>query len=151
MKRFRFNLRPVAVIRAHQKQQAREAWAEAIRLYDEAVARLGRVRRRKSEFEAALLAGRQVLFDAAFEAPSLVAYRGVCADETDAVRLTNEAHMAMLDRRTGYLHAHRRLEMVTRLEARARVAHREATRRIEQAEFDDFAGRSAFRKLLLSA
>ena len=151
MKRFHFNLRPVAVLRAHQKQRAREAWAAAVRLYDESVAKLGRVRERKAEFEAALLAGRQVRFDATAEAPLLVAYRGMCAEETAADREMTAACVAMIDRRTAYINAHRRLEIVRKLEAKALQTHREAAQRFEQAEFDDFAGRSAFRKLLLSA
>ena len=44
--------------------------------------------------------------------------------------------------RTGeYLAAHRDLEIVERLEAKARVAHRHENERAEQAEADDFAGR----------
>jgi len=148
MKRFHFNLRPVAVIRSHQKQRAREAWAAAVRVYDQTVAKLDRVRERKLQFETALLAGRQVLFDASAEAPILVAYRGVCAEETAAVRETNSAHVVMIDRRADYINAHRRLEMVNRLETKARLSHREAAQRVEQAEFDDFAGRNAFRRLL---
>ena len=37
--------------------------------------------------------------------------------------------------------------MVKRLEEKARTAHRQAANREEQAEFDDFAGRAAHRKL----
>ena len=58
------------------------------------------------------------------------------------------ACVAMIDRRSFYINAHRRLEIVRKLEAKALTAHREAAQRHEQAEFDDFAGRSAFRKLL---
>jgi flagellar export protein FliJ len=150
MKRYHFNLRPVAVIRSHQKQRARESWAAGVRLYDEAAAKLARVRARKAEFETALLAGRQVRFDAAAAAPALVAYRGVCTDEAEAVKETNAAHLLMIERRTAYINAHRRLEIVRKLEAKAQLAHREAAQRVEQAEFDDFAGRSAFRKLLVA-
>ena len=148
MKRFQFNLRPVAVIRAHQKQRARELWATAVRLYDESVAKLGRVRARKADFETALLAGRQERFDAAGEAPVLVAYRAVCAEEAEADREMTAARVTMGERRTAYINAHRRLEIVKRLEAKAQLAHRETAQRVEQAEFDDFAGRNAFRKLL---
>jgi flagellar FliJ protein len=148
MKRFNFNLRPVAVVRSHQKQRAREAWGAAVRVYDACVGKLDRVRARKAQFETALLAGRQVLFDAAAEAPILIAYRGVCAEEAEAVRETNAAHIVMIDRRTSYINAHRRLEMVNRLEQKARAVHRDATHRAEQSEFDDFAGRSAFAKMV---
>ncbi len=49
MKRFKFILRSVGVVRAHQKQRAREAWAAAVRVYDECAAKLGRVRARKAQ------------------------------------------------------------------------------------------------------
>jgi flagellar export protein FliJ len=150
MKRFHFNLRPVAVIGSHHKQKARELWGHAVRVYDETTAKLGRIRARKGEFETALLAGRQVRFDAAAEAPALIAYRNVCTEEAEAVRETNAAYLAMIERRTAYINAHRRLEVVRKLEAKAQLAHRAAAQRVEQAEFDDFAGRNAFRKLLVA-
>ncbi len=104
----------------------------------------------RRKFETALLAGRQVRFDAATEAPLLVAYRNMCGEETESVRETNVAHVAMIERRASYLTAHRRLEMVNRLEAKARTTHPRGGPAVppEQAEFDDFAGRNAFRTLL---
>jgi flagellar FliJ protein len=147
MKRFRFNLRPVSVIRAHRELRAREAFATAVHLYVEAEEKLARIRQRKSEFEAALLAGRSARFDAAGEAQTLIAYRHECTEETAGEQAVATAHQVMTERRTQYLEAHRHLEVVQRLEAKARLAHRQETLRAEQAEFDDFAGRAAHRKL----
>ncbi|MEO6875339.1 MAG: flagellar export protein FliJ [Opitutaceae bacterium] len=147
MKRFHFNLRPVAVIRAHHKLRARETWAASIRLYDEAIENLGRVRARKTAFEVAVLDSRHVRFDATAAGPALVAYRSVCTEETETVRALNAARDVMAGHRVAYIAAHRRLEAVKRLETKAQLAHREVERRSEQAEFDDFAGLAFHRRL----
>jgi flagellar protein FliJ len=145
MKRFRFNLRPVSVIRTHHEMRARDAFATAVHLYVEAEERLARVRARKAEFEAALFAGRRDRFHAASEAQSLAAYRRECIEEIEGERAMISARALMGQRRSEYIEAHRRLEVVNRLEAKARAAHRSVANREEQAEFDDFAGRAAHR------
>lgn len=146
MKRFHFNLRPVAVIRAHHEQRARDALAAAVRQFQEVTEKLTRIRARKEEFEVALLASRRVRFDAAGEAPVLLAYRGVCLEEAEADKAVTAARGVMAERRATYITAHRRLEIVRRLETKARVAHRQAALHAEQVEFDEFAGRAAHRK-----
>ncbi len=147
MKRFRFNLRPVSVIRTHHEMRARDAFATAVHLYVEAEERLARVRERKAEFEAALFAGRRDRFHAAAEAQTLAAYRRECLEEIETERGVIAARALMIERRAEYVEAHRRLEVVNRLEAKARASHRQAANREEQAEFDEFAGRAAHRKL----
>jgi flagellar biosynthesis chaperone FliJ len=52
----------------------------------------------------------------------------------------------MQEARIAYLDAHRRLEVVKRLEAKSRLVHQQDTNREEQAEFDDFATRRAMRR-----
>lgn len=146
MKRFHFNLRPVAVIRAHHELRARDALAAAARQLQEVSEKLARVRARKAEFETALLASRRERFDAAGEAPVLLAYRGVCAEEAEADKVVVAARQLMAERRTAYINAHRRMEIVRRLETKARAAHRVAVLHAEQVEFDEFAGRAVFRK-----
>lgn len=143
MKRFRFSLRPVSVLRAHRESRARELFAAAVRAYVKSEEELARVRARVAEFEAALFAGRRERFTAAGEALSLAAYRRESALEVTAERTVFAARAEMDRRRADYLEAHRKLEMVHRLEEKARLAHRLMANRTEQAEFDDFAGRRA--------
>lgn len=150
MKRFRFPLRPVAVLRAHREMRAREAFAAAVHAYVQAEQELAATRQRVAQFEAALFAGRRERFSAAEEAHALSGYRHECAAEAEAERVTNVARDEMRKRRVEYLEAHRKLEVVHRLEAKARAAHRLATGREEQAEYDDFAGRQASRRKLSS-
>ncbi len=141
MKRFRFPLRPVAVLRAHRETRARETFAAAVHLYVQAEEELGRTRVRMRALEQAFFSGRQASFRAAEAALLLADYRRECAAEGEAERRVFEARAEMQKKREEYLDAHRKLEVVHRLETKARSVHRRECDREEQAEFDDFAGR----------
>lgn len=146
MKRFRFPLRPVAVLRAHRELRAREAFGAAVHAYVKSEEDLAAVRARVAQFEAQLSAGRRERFSAADEAHALAAYRHECAAEAESERAMIAARSAMAERRAEYLDAHRKVEVVKRLEDKARTVHRLATAHEEQAEFDDFASRRATRR-----
>lgn len=151
MKRFRFPLRPVAILRAHQEMAAREAFATSVHAFMRTDQALTAARQRLRDLEAALTSGRSQRFSATTEVRALVAYRRECAAEVEAEKERRTAQEAMQRRRMEYLEAHRRLEVVRRLEEKARVAHRHETMREEQAEFDDFASRRFARRSLNSA
>jgi flagellar FliJ protein len=151
MKRFRFSLRPVAVLRAHRESRAKEIFAAAVRALTKTEEELAATRQRIAQFEAALFAGRRECFSAAQEANTLTAYRRERVVETQAERAVAAARAAMQQRRVEYLEAHRKLEVVHRLEAKARAAHQLAVNREEQAAFDEFAGRQASRRSALSS
>jgi flagellar export protein FliJ len=74
-------------------------------------------------------------------AQAFAAYRRECAAETAAERVVVEKRAEMNARRADYLEAHRKREVVSRLEEKARATHRLDTLREEQIELDDFAGR----------
>lgn len=148
MKRFRFPLRPVAVLRAHRELRAREAFAASVHAYVKSEEELATVRQRIAQFEGELFAGRRERFSAADEAHQLAAYRRERGAEAEQERAVIAARDTMQQRRVEYLEAHRKLQVVERLEAKARAAHQVATLRAEQAEFDDFAGRQAHRRAL---
>ena len=141
MKRFRFSLHPVAVLRSHREARAREAFSASVHAYLLTDQALAATRRRVAEFEAALAAGRTGRFSAAAAAGSLAVLRRECAAEAEAERAVVLARAEMQARRTDYLAAHRQLEVVKRLEEKARGSHRLAVNRAEQAEFDDYSGR----------
>ena len=150
MKRFRFPLQPVAVLRAHREARAREAFSAAKHAYLLTDQALAATRRRVAEFEAELAAGRSGRFSAAAEAGSLVVHRRECAAEAEAERAVVLARAEMQTRRADYLEAHLKLEVVKRLEEKARGSHRLTLNREEQAEFDDFAGRRGRRTTRLT-
>jgi flagellar FliJ protein len=151
MKRFRFSLRPVAVLRAHRELRAREAFGAAVHAYVNSEEDLAAVRARVARCEGALSAGRHERFSAADEAHALAGYRQECAAELAAERAMIAARSLMAQRRAEYLEAHRKVEVVKRLEEKARQEHRLAANREEQAEFDDFAGRRGARRSLFPA
>ncbi len=142
MKRFRFPLHPVAVLRAHHEMKAREDLAAATRALAVSEENLRQVRHRISAFEASIYTSRSGKFSAATEAQNLAAYRTECAAEDAAERALASTKTALEARRTAYLEAHRKLEVVRRLESKARGAHRLGVNRAEQAEFDEYAGRA---------
>ena len=145
MKRFRFSLRPVAILRAHRDSRALGLFATAVRAYVKSEEELAAIRQRVAAFEAALFAGRRETFAAAAEAFTLAAYRRESGLEIAAERAVFAARAEMGRRREDYLEAHRQLEVMTRLEQTAREGYRLAANRAEQAEFDEFAGRRAGR------
>jgi flagellar FliJ protein len=146
MKRFRFPLRPVAVLRAHRELRAREAFGAAVHVYVKAEQELATVRARVARYEAELAAARQERFSADAQLLALSMYRQECLAENESERAMVAARTAMAERRAEYLDAHRKLEIVKRLEEKARLGHRLAGAREEQAEFDEFAGRRAMRR-----
>lgn len=148
MKRFRFPLRPVAVLRAHRELRAREAFAASVHAYVKSEEELATVRQRVAQYEATLSAGRRDRFSAADEAQALAGHRRECAVELSTEKVMLAARAAMQERRAEYLEAHRKLEVVNRLEAKAKIEHRTAAAREEQAEFDDYAGRQHARRKL---
>jgi flagellar FliJ protein len=149
MKRFRFPLRPVAVLRAHAEQKARETFARSVHDYVAAEEAKQLATRRVAETGAELAAARAGTYGAAEAAMLLRTYRNECEEEMRRQRLLIEARDLMNRRRAEYLEANRRLRVVERLEEQARGRHRAASLAAEQAEADDLAsGRAAQRERL---
>jgi flagellar FliJ protein len=84
MKRFRFPLRPVAVLRAHRESRAREAFAVAVHTYVQSEENLAAARARVARLEAAMFHGREHHFNAAAETHNLHGYRREAAAELTA-------------------------------------------------------------------
>lgn len=151
MKRFRFSLRPVAILRTHQELRAREAFATAVQAFVRSEQALAATRERIQKLAEELNEGRAKSFSVSAEIRSLAAYRRDCLTEKEGERAVVEAKKTMDERRMEYVEAHRRLEVVNRLEEKARETHRYETMHEEQAEFDDFANRRFARRALKSA
>lgn len=150
MKRFRFPLRPVAVLRAHRELLAREAFAAAVQSFSQAREHLAAARGRVRSLEKILLASRDGRFLAADATTLLQAYRAECQRETEAGRALVERRDAMWKRRSDYIEAHRQFKVVSRLEEKARARNQAENARAEQAELDEFAGQSLRRRPVLS-
>ncbi len=150
MKKFRFTLQPVGLLRSHQEQRAREVFAAAVHRYVQSEEKLAALRQRTAELAEVLFHGRSGRFLAAEAAALLRVYRGECQAVMDAEREVIEAREEMNKRRTEYIEANRRLKVVTKLEEKAREKHRLAVLRAGQEELDELAGFRAFRQPALS-
>lgn len=146
MKKFRFPLQPVGVLRAHQELRAREVFAAAVHNYVQSEERLAALRKRVAELAEVLFHGRSSRFLAADAAALLRVYRGECNAVMEAERAVIEARDAMQERRKEYIEANRRLKIVHRLEEKARDRHRVDVLRAEQGELDELAGFRALRQ-----
>lgn len=139
MKRFRFPLRPVAVLRAHRQARTREAFAASVHVYVQTEEHLSGVRQRRSELETVMHDGRRETFRASDEVSFWGAYREVCADELKSEREVIEARAKMEQCREEYLEAHRDLKVVEKLEQNARQRYRLEFERAAQVELDEMA------------
>lgn len=151
MKRFRFPLRPVAVLRAHRETRAREAFAQAVHLYVKSEDELNRTRIRLRALEGALFDSRHENYRAGEAALLLADYRRECTSEGEAERRVVAAREEMQKRRAEYIEAHRQVEVVNRLEAKAREQYRHELDREEQAVADEFASRRPVGPLAFSS
>lgn len=140
MKRFRFPLRPVAVLRAHRQARAREAFAASVHAYVLTEEYLAGMRVRRSELETVMHDGRRETFRAADEVSFWGAYREVCAGEIKAEHAVIEARAKMETAREEYLEAHRDVKVVEKLEQHARRRYQLEYERHAQVELDEMAG-----------
>lgn len=144
MKRFRFPLRPVAVLRAHRQARAREAFAASVHRYVQAEEHLAGLRARRAELETVMHDGRRGSFRAADEVSFWGAYRRVCDDELKSELSVIEARADMDKHREEYMAAHRDVKVVEKLEHHARNRYRLETERAGQVELDEMASRRFF-------
>lgn len=150
MKRFRFPLRPVAVLRAHKEMRAREAFAASVHAYVQAEEVLATTRERVAALAQALFERRGDTYLAAEAATLFRSYRAECEEEVQVERRVIEARDFMQKCRADYLEANRQLKVVNKLEEKARARHQAAAVVEEQAALDDFAGFRATRRVALT-
>lgn len=150
MKKFRFPLQPVGVLRAHQELRAREIFGAAVHAHVQAQERLEAVQKRVADLAEILFNRRSTRFLAADAAALLRVYNAECQAVAVAEREVKEAREVMLQRRAEYIEANRRLKTVKSLEDKAREHHRVEVLRTEQAELDELAGFRSFREPALS-
>lgn len=147
MKKFRFPLRPVAILREHHQAAAREVFAAALRGLAEADRKLELKRAERSALEAAMQDGRRKTFRAADEISMWDAYRSLCEEERKAEGVVVEACKKVEASRAKYLEAHRAVKVIEKIEHKARTDHRLAVERESQLETDELAGMRVSRRI----
>jgi flagellar FliJ protein len=148
MKRFRFALRPVAIVRAEKELRARQALAEALGRQRAAEDALAQAQRCAQGLEQLIAAGRRGSFRPDIEAMHLEGYRQAVAGEVEAARQLAAARAEVGRRRSASIEAHRQLKVVSRLEERARAAYRLEALRAEQAELDEQASLRSSKRVI---
>jgi len=147
MKKFRFPLRPVAVLREHQQARTREAFAAAVHDFVQAEAQLAKKRNEREDLASVMHDGRRETFRPADAASFWDSYRLVCDEEKKCEKAVLDARAAMEQSRQIYLEAHRAVKVVEQLEKKARSQHRSEAERESQKESDELAGMRVARRL----
>jgi flagellar protein FliJ len=145
MKRFRFNLEAVLSIRAVTERRAREHFGFAQAKVAEANQHLDQARYQRAALGEALATSRANHFRAVDQAGGMAALRLAERSELEATRLLNEAETARTRIREEWLLARRGLQVIERLEVRARQAHRLAADKLEQTLLDELGSMAAAR------
>jgi len=145
MKRFRFRLEAVLGLRALAERSARERFGAAQRRLADALADLRAAEQRRLDLADALAGSRSGSFRPADQVGGLLALQEAERGERDAAKRHAEARLAGERAREEWLAARRRLQVVERLQDRARRAHREAADKAEQALLDELASLAAAR------
>jgi flagellar export protein FliJ len=146
MKRFQFSLQAVVVMRGHRELRARQALAAATQACGHAETRLHAAQARASETAVGIAAARTGIFRAGDQTSFLALHRRECAAMDDAASQLAAARIELGRRRDACVEAQRQLKIVTRLEEKARAAHRLAGLALEQNQMDEYAGQRAGKK-----
>lgn len=150
MKKFRFPLRPVAILREHHQARTREIFAAAVGAFNKTEDQLAAKRSERSGLETLMQNGRREKFRVADEISFWDAYRRVCDEEVKAEQLVREARVVMEEKRLIYLEAHRAVKVVEKLEHKARTEHRLGVDREAQLESDELSGLRVARRVAAS-
>jgi flagellar export protein FliJ len=150
MKKFTFALKSVAVLRSFKEAVARDRLAESIRSCAQIEERLAEMQLRLSEMERLRSGERNGRFRPADEISFSHLYRRECAEESSLKGQKAASQRELETRRQAFIEANRAVKAIGRLESKAIDAYRVDSNRIQQAEFDEFAGRRAARRTLIS-
>ncbi len=139
MKRFRFRLESVRALRDLAERAARERLGVAQQKVAAAADSLRATELRRAEMAEALAGTRSGSFRPSEQIAGMEALRSIERAEVEARRVLTEAQAACDRVREEWLESRRRLKVIEKLEERARLAHREAAEKSEQAILDELA------------
>jgi flagellar export protein FliJ len=139
MKRFRFRLEAVRAIRDLAERAARERFGVAQQKVAAAADALRATELRRAELTEALAGTRAGSFRPGEQIGGMAALRTLERAEVEARRVLAETQAACERVREQWLEARRGLKVIEKLEARARLSHRDAAEKAEQALLDELA------------
>ena len=150
MKKFRFPLRPVAILREHEQARAREAFAATVHTFVRAEDKLNTKQGERKDLEVVMHDARRATFKASEEISLWDAYRRICDEVIKCEQAVHAARTAMEESRQVYLEAHRAVKVVEKLEQKARTDHRLGVEREAQLESDELSGLRVARRIAAS-
>jgi len=145
MKRFKFPLQPVAVLRAHKQQKAQQACSAASAEVARNEAQVAAAHARTVELEKMISDGRSGPFRPDLQVSFLQSYGRERTAEATAGKLLDAARIELAKRRQTLMEAQKQVKVVSQLETKARADHRAETLRVEQTEIDERASAAFYR------
>ncbi len=145
MKRFRFRLESVRTLRELAERKARELFGLAQQQVAEATEGLRLAQHRRSELIASIAGTRTGCFRPADQVGGMAALRLAEKQELAAARTLADAEKNRDRVREDWLLARRNLQIIQKLEERARFAHRDAADKAEQSLLDELGSMAAAR------
>jgi len=139
MKRFKFPLQPVAILRAHKQLKAEQAMAAAATEVTKNEAQVAAAHARTVELEEMIAAGRRGPFRPDLQVSFLQSYGRERTAEASAGKALDAARIEMAKRRQALMEAQKQVKVVSQLEAKARENYRAESQRAEQNEIDERA------------
>ncbi len=139
MKRFRFRLESIRALRDVAERKAREGFGLAQQHVVVAQQAVAAAELRRSELNAAITGARVGTFRPGDQVAGLAALGQADREVAEVGRKLGEAEKARDLAREGWLTARRALQVMQKLEERARLAHREAIDKAEQTLLDEIA------------
>jgi flagellar FliJ protein len=137
MKKFRFPLRTVAMVRNLAELRARENFSKAFQIYSEIDLRLQASRARVAELEEMLRTGRTATFRASDQVTFMSAMRVEAVNATKIEAELKTARKDLETARQAWLETRRDVRVIEKLEDKARLEHRTELEREIQADLDD--------------
>jgi len=147
MKKFRFPLHTVAVVRNLAELRARENFSKAFLVCSEIEQRLQASRNRVAELEEMLRAGRTATFRASDQVTFMSAMRVEAVNATKIEAELKNSRKALEVARQAWLETRRDVRVIEKLEDKARLDHRIELEREIQADLDDRTSGMAARQL----
>ena len=139
MKPFRFPLESVKTMRGLDERLAREAFSAELRALEHAEAALRTARDRRRDIGDSIIASRAVAFTSGELASALAALDIAVQADSEARQARAAASTRLEQARERWTECRRQLELVGRLEHRARLEHRTAGEKAEQTALDELA------------
>jgi flagellar FliJ protein len=139
MKRFRFRLASVRSLRELAEGRARENFGRAQKTVADATDHLRAAEQTRIQLTASLSGARATVFRPVEQIAGFGALRQAGQAEAEAARRLAAAQQSLAQARELWLASRRDLQVMQRLEERARLAHRTEADRAEQSLLDELA------------